>query len=630
MIATNNVSTAILTIASFSLLAGSAVAQVDSPRIGSGISLVVDGGAQVAVVPVIAETAQSDLLTYDFSTNEIRFAAGVLAPDYDEPLFCFDLGSPQSPVSVEVRDPNGHIVIDNFELATSIEYVLASPASLLLDPTVNQQCFFRSDQGVFGLFGQANVGEVVPGDLISRDRFEPDLSLNLEYQGVPSFATPGQTISYDLVVTNTGTADFNDVALQELFPENRGVYAAALNNTAWTCSASGDAVCPGASVDPDYLRFEGMNAGGVDITAGDSLTFSIDRTVDVTSTTGESVRLQAGVVADPLASNAPFDVAEALITIIGQSAGLNVAASDATADSSATTGDTGDDAQITVTVLDSSQNPVPNEPVSLDSAGGLTITSQTSGTSDNNGEVVFTATGSGAGDYTVSFTSGTLTGSGTVTILPGAPAAMVAAALDAEAEADGSDTAMVRIVVQDDFGNRVDSTEVTADTVPDPGELPSLSNSVFTNLDGEADFTPTSTVADVFQIEFAVAGAGTDSASVEFLPGSPDALMFTQQPTSVAAEATMTPAVALQVIDANENWVDDDTTTFVQLRLRQNGVTVDSDLASGTVANGEIQFSNLSFDSSLVGTGYTVRAVGTTSSDIFFVDSDAFEITVPQ
>lgn len=621
----------ILAVATITLAAGTPVlAQTDSTRAASDISLVVDGSGQIAVMPLIAETDQSPLLTYDFPTGEVQFSAGVLAPDYNDPLFCFDMGGAQTAVSLRVTDPNGHVVIDQYDLNTSLDYVLAAPSSVVVQPSLSQQCFFRSSQGVFGLFGMENVDEPVSSDVISRDRFEPNRSISLEFQGVKQFVTPGETVTYDLVLTNTGTAELQDVALQEVFPENLGVYAATLSAGTWSCSPTGDAVCPGSSANPNSLRFEQMNSGGADLTVGDSLTFTIERTVDINSLTDVLISLHAGAVADPIATGTPFAVDEATMTVIGESAGLSVASATTTADSAATTGDASDDAQITVTVVDGNQNPVPNESVSVDNTGGLTLTSATSGTSDANGEVSFTATAQSAGNYTISFTSGTLVGSGNVTIGPGAPAAMVAAALDAEAQADGIDSPLVRVLVEDQFGNRVDAAEVTADTIPDPGALPSLQNSVFTSVDGEADFTPTSTVADIFQLGFAVNGAGTDSATVEFLPGAPDALFFTQGPTTVAAEATMSPAVALRVVDSENNWVNDDQSTFVQLRLRQNGVTVDSDIASGTVSNGEIQFSNLIFDSSLVGTGYSLRAVGTTNSDIFFVDSATFDITTAQ
>jgi len=607
------------TVATMVLLAGMpSLAQAQSSLVGSDLSLVVDAGPQVGIVPVIAETAQSDLVVYDFTTGEIQFSAGVLSLSYDEPLFCFDMGAAQSPVTLSVADPNGHRIIDKFDLEVSLNYVLGAPSTLVVNPFTDQQCFFRSDQGVFGLFGAENEDDSGSVDIISRDRFEVDRSLRLEYQNVPNFVTLGETFNYDLVVTNIGTGDLTTVALQELYPENLGVYAAALSAGTWTCSATGDGVCPGASVNADSLRFEQMNSGGIDLPAGDSLTFNIERTVEANSSTGEVIRLHAGTVSDPIFSEAPFAVDQASMTVIGESAGLNV---------SAPTTQVGDEATITVTVLDSNQNPVPNETVTVDDPAGLDFTSPTTGDSDENGEVTFTATTTNADDYIVSFSSGSLNGSGTVIFEAGPPASFVAAALDAEAVADGTDSVLINVLVEDSYGNPVDSIAVE---VTDNGGLTSLPGSVFTDIDGEASFTPTFTIADTFQIQFSVTGAGTESVSVEFLPGAPADLVYFEQPSDVAADSIMSPAVVLRVVDENENWVNDDSSTHVQLRLRQDGTTVDSDLASATASNGEVQFDSLSFDSSLVGSGYTLRAVGTTASSIFFEDSTSFEVTSAQ
>lgn len=608
-------------VATAALLASTvASAQLNSTRLPSDISVVVDAGTDVSVVPLITDSPESDLLTYDLLANEIQFTAGVLTPDYDEPLFCFDMGGAQSAVGMRVTDPNGHLIVRDFAVDVSLDYVLGAPSILLIRPAADQQCFWRSAQGDFGLFGELPEDPAVDPDVIQRDRFEPDLSLTLEYQGVPQFVTLGETVSYDLVVTNTGNASLNEVALQEVFPENLGVYSATLQDTNWTCQATGDAVCPVSSLEPDALRFKDINGGGVDITPGDSLTFSIERTVNTDSIVGESIHLHAGVVADPIATSTPFSVAEAEMTVIGQSAGLNVSTSTTQVD---------DDATITVTVLDGNQNPVPNENVALDDGAGLTFTSATSGFTDVNGEVVFTATTTTAGDYNVSFTAGSLSGGGLVTFDPGPAAIMVAAALDDEAVADGQDAVSINVIVEDAFGNPVDS--VSVEVLDDDG-LSSLPSNEFTNLSGVASFAPTSTVADSYQIQFSVAGAGTDAVSVDFLPGAASDLAFIQQPSDVQIGSAMTPAVVLRVVDDNGNWVSDDQTTLVQLRLRQNGTTVDASFASAIVINGEAEFANLDdFTSGMEGTGYSFRAVGTTNTAAFFEDSTGtFEVLAAQ
>lgn len=606
------------------LLAGAPpLAQANSARGISDISLVIDGGPQVAVLPVISETAQSDLLSYDFTTGEIQFSAGVLSPDYDEPLFCFDMAGTQSPVSLHVTDPNGHVIIGDFNLDASLDYVLTAPSTLVVKASAGKQCFYRSDQGVFGLFGQAeNAAE--PADRIMSSRFEIKQSLSLEYQDVPAFVTLGETVSYDLVVTNTGEGNLNEVGLQELFPENLGVYAAALNNTSWSCTATGDAVCPTESVDPGTLRFQDFNTGGADITPGDSLTFTIERTVDANSITGESIRLQAGVVADPVSSGTPFAVDEALMTVIGQSAGLSVSTSEATADSEPTQ-TVADDAVITVTVLDGNLNPVPDETVTLADGTGLTFTSGTSGVSDVNGEVVFTATSAVADDYPVSFTSGGLNGSGVVRILPGAPESFfLQTAGDGQAVADGQDAVQVHVLVEDAQGNPVDASPVE---VSDDDGLTSLPPEEFTDTSGIATFSATSDTVGVFEPIFSVPGVGSSPATLEFVPGDPAELVFTLNPPSVVTAGSDFD-VSLQVVDSSGNWVSDDQDTFITLNLLQGGSTVEGGLSDGTVENGEATFT-LNLGSSYEGSNYRIQAVAS-GTGFFGANSTVFEVAVPQ
>ncbi|WP_181918974.1 Ig-like domain-containing protein [Wenzhouxiangella sediminis] len=615
-------------VAAIALATGvSSLAQAGQ-RVASNVSFVVDGGAEIAVLPVIAETAQSDLVTYDLVAGQVQLSAGNLSPDYVDPLFCFDMGSQPVDATIRVKDPNGHEIIDNFYLISSLEYSLSAAPSLSIRPATNQQCFFRSSGGTFGLFGMESQEGAGDTDVIARDRFEINRSLDLEFQRVPTFVTPDQTFDYDIVVTNTGTGALNNVALQELFPENLDVYSAALTPATWTCTATGDAVCPTVSANASSLRFEQMNAGGIDLPAGDSLTFTIERTVATNSATGEDIHLHAGTVADPLSTGTPFAVGEATMTVIGESDGLSVSATDATADSAITTGNTGDDAQITVTVLDASLNPVPNEPVAVDNAGGLTITSPSSGTTDINGEVSFTAappaTLSNAGDYTISFTSGNLSGNGVVTILPGEPASFFMQASVPTATADGQDPVEIQALVEDQFENPVDAAEV--EVAQDDG-LASLPASAFTDINGIAVFNATSTSTGTFEPSFSVAGVGTSPATVSFEAGAPDDLVFTLQPPNPVVAGTSFD-VSLNVVDAEENLVTDDQLTFVTLNLQQGGSTVRT-LTSGLVTNGQITLTVGSIDSNDIGTDYRIQAVAS-GTGFFGANSTTFEVVAPQ
>lgn len=595
-----------------------ALAQM-GPRVPGDVSLVVDGGQQqLAITPLISETAASDLMTYDFQVDKVRFSAGKLASaDYDDPLFCFDLGSPQSAVTIQAKDPNGHVIIDNFDLDVSLDYLL-STSILKLQPGIEQHCFFLSGT-TFGLFGMESSGSSGDPDIIKNDRFEPDLSLSLEFQNVPGFVTAGEVVSYELVVTNTGTADLQRVALQELFPENMSVYDAGLSAGTWTCSPANDAVCPASAPGTGSLRAEEMNSGGIDMPPDGALTFHIQRTVDAASQVGEVIKLHAGTVSNSFLSDVPFAVDTAEMTVIGPSAGLSVSDASASADSYATTGVTSDDAQITVTVLDSSNNPVPDEPVFLDSPGGLTITSATSGTSDSNGEVKFTATAKDIGDYTISFTSGSYSGSGTVTILPGIPDTFYLHEAVSIAEADGIDEIEVQILVQDQYGNAVDSSLVE---VSDDDGLTGLPPSEFTNIDGKAIFKASSDVVGVFEPTFSVAGVGTATATVEFEAGEPAGLEFTLPPPNPVI-AGVPFDVALQVVDASGHPVSNDQATFVTLNFWPNGGQPQY-IASDGVTNGEVTFT-VTLGTSDIGVDHRLQAQGA-GTGFFGVTSDRFDV----
>lgn len=611
-------------LAAFICAASTQVSAQTPNQVASDVSLLVDSPFGSSVYEVIVPDLQSNVLTYDLASGEIAFAAGVLQPDYNDPLFCFDMSAkPLDGVGLEVTDPNGHLIIDDFVLDTAFQYLLPAPATLVIETAAEQECFFRSDSGVFGLFGQPQESDSGGGTgVIFDNRFEIEQSMDLEFRNVPEYVTVGETVDYEIVLTNTGNGDLQDVAFQEVFPNDITVYAGALSvDTDVQCTAGGGAVCPGASADPNALRFESMSASQLDMPAGSTLTFSIQRTVDPDSIVGESIQLHAGAVADPAALLGPtFAVDTALTTIVGASAGLDIVSAGATADGQQL-------ADVVVTVLDAEARPVPNESVAFDSAtGGLQVT-PASGVTDSNGEVVFQAgPTTDAIDYTVSFTSGTLSGDGTVGFFPGPASQAFVAATDAEAVADGDDTITIEVLVEDAEDNPVDS--VLVEVTNDDG-LTSLPDSVFTDSAGLAILTATSTTTGTFEPQITVDGVGSYTETVDFVAGAPADLAFVEQPTDVAAGSNMSPAVVVRVVDANGNWVSDDDSTFVELDLMQGGSVVSNNIADGGVTNGEIEFSALNFDASLIGTDYYLQAVGTVTG-FFGENSTTFDITDPQ
>ena len=100
--------------------------------------------------------------------------------------------------------------------------------------------------------------------------------------------TPGTSLTYTIVVSNTGPADGVGATVTDTFP-------ASLTNVAWTCAVSGSAVCGNASGSGDINET-------ADIPVGDSVTYTV--TADVlASATGNldntaTVAVPAGVT-DP-------------------------------------------------------------------------------------------------------------------------------------------------------------------------------------------------------------------------------------------------------------------------------------------------------------------------------------------
>ena len=605
---------AIKSVAIIALAASAGALAQTGPRVPSDVSLVVAGaGQQQTILPLIHETAQSDLLTYDFMVGKVQFSAGKLASgNYDEPLFCFDLGNTHSAASVEVTDPNGHVIIDNFDLDASVEY-LHSLSILQVQSSIDQHCFFRSGT-IFGLFGMESPGSSPDPDVFHQDRFEPDLSLGLEFRNVPGFVTPGQVVSYDLVVTNEGTGSLERVALQELFPENMDVYDAGLSAGTWTCASTGDVPVPCPVSGTGSLRIEETNPGGIDIPAAGQLTFSIQRTVDSDSMIGEKIQLHAGAVTNSFVSDAPFAADTAEMTVIGQSAGLSVSSSPAQVSTNAT---------ITVTVHDSQQNPVPNETVTVSNNAGLTFTSTSEDTGPNGEAATFMATTTDAGDYTVEFTSGSLNGSGVVSFDPGAPAEMVVWVDSDNAIANNSDTNIIKAYVEDAWYNPIPA--LTVDVIDDGG-LSSLPGFASTDSTGTATFSATSTDAISYNVEIGVSPLAPETVTTTFVAGEPADFFFVTQPGDTPEGGTMAEDITIRVVDAFHNWVADDSSTEITLQLRHGGSTV-STLSIQPVQNGEWTFSGLSMGTAPAGNNYYLRAFGTHNGQPLLESSDFFEIT---
>ena len=101
-------------------------------------------------------------------------------------------------------------------------------------------------------------------------------------------------------------------------------------------------------------------------------------------------------------------------------------------------------------------------------------------------------------------------------------------------------------------------------------------------------------------------------------------LVFTQQPSSAAQNAPISPAVTVAIEDSLGNIVDDSTTT-VGVAIDNNAGTPAGALTGGgavAASSGTATFAGLSIDNT--GTGYTLKATG---GGLTSLPSSSFDIT---
>jgi len=114
---------------------------------------------------------------------------------------------------------------------------------------------------------------LVPGDgnqsrdaFVASNPFETDLVIDKTSGSF--FTPPGGTLTYTVNIINQGPLDAQGAIVEDMPPPRLG-------NLTWTCSAQGDADCPGSGTgDIDTV---------VDIPAGDSVTFTLEATLQDTN-----------------------------------------------------------------------------------------------------------------------------------------------------------------------------------------------------------------------------------------------------------------------------------------------------------------------------------------------------------
>ncbi len=224
-----------------------------------------------------------------------------------------------------------------------------------------------------------------------------------------------------------------------------------------------------------------------------------------------------------------------------------------------------------------------------------------------------------AAGYTLSASATGLTGatSGAFTIVGGTPQKLTLVTQPADADA-GDVLSLVTLSAVDAFGNKA-STRVTASVGTGPTGAVLEGTLEQDMVDGSASFDDlVLEKAGAYTLRFSAPGvAAVNSNTFTVRPGSPVQLVFSRQPANGSANAPLTPAPQVSVLDFYGN----PTTGTVRIALGANtaGATLGGTVEVATT-NGVATFSNLTLDKR--GTGYTLRA----TMDTMSVESTAFSI----
>ena len=265
-------------------------------------------------------------------------------------------------------------------------------------------------------------------------------------------------------------------------------------------------------------------------------------------------------------------------------------------------------------------------------SGGATVTLATSrGTlsavtdnGDGTYSATLTSTSAGAASITGTLNGSAIGTSAAVTFVPGAIDAFhsTVVASSAAVSTDAGNSATVTVKVRDAHNNPITNAHVVLDqgiaasTISSPLGLD-------TDASGQAVFTVSDTLAE--PVVYSATASSTlvnQSASVQFLPGTPTQLVYGQQATNATAGSAIAPAITVRILDAQNNLTPN--TTDVTLAIKSGTGSTGAALAGTSVhaaVAGVATFPGLSI--AKAGTGYKLTASTTSTSS---TDGAAFDI----
>ena len=209
-------------------------------------------------------------------------------------------------------------------------------------------------------------------------------------------------------------------------------------------------------------------------------------------------------------------------------------------------------------------------------------------------------------------------------ITPGTPTQLAFYQQPTNAVAGVAITPAVTVRILDAFGNLTTATNAVTmaiDTNPGGG---TLSGTLTKNaVSGTATFNDLSIDKTGTGYKLRATATGLTQAvsnAFNITPGTPSQLVFGQQPTTTDAGATITPAVTVNLLDAQGNQTSGTNAVTMAIGTNPGGGTLSGTLTKNAV-NGTATFNNLSINNA--GTGYTLRA---TATGLTLADSNPFDI----
>ena len=212
-------------------------------------------------------------------------------------------------------------------------------------------------------------------------------------------------------------------------------------------------------------------------------------------------------------------------------------------------------------------------------------------------------------------------------VTTGAPTQLVFSVQPSNAVAKASISTAIKVQVQDSSGKLVNTvTLITLAMGSKSGGTKLAGTLTVATVGGEATFSNISidkAGSGYTLVASALGLTSATSAAFNVAAGAASQLVFSVQPSSAKAKASISPAIKVQVQDAGGNLVTTATNSIkLAIGINSSGGTLGGTLTAATVG-GEATLSKVSIDKA--GSGYTLVA---TASGLTSAKSSAFNITV--